>query len=246
MHIEARGLGRRFGRKAALEDVNFECPQGEIVALIGNNGAGKTTLLHLIAGLLVPTEGAVFLDGDVVDRRNEARRRSMGILPDFPAFFPNHTVLQHLGMVCRLHGVDEAGLETRAVAFMEEIGILELGGQRLLALSRGQIYKAVFVSLLLARPRLWLLDEPMASGMDPQGLAFLRKHLQDQAEAGATVLYSTQIAEVAERFSDRVFVLDGGRLKIQESPQSLRERTGASSLDEALQRVLAAGGRPPV
>ena len=141
-------------------------------------------------------------------------------------------------MVCRLHHVEEEGLETRTVALMEEIGILELGRQRLAQLSRGQIYKVVFVSLLLTRPRLWLLDEPMASGMDPQGLAFLRKHLREQADAGATVFYSTQIADLAERFSDRVFVLENGLLKIQESPRDTMKRAGAPTLEEALQKLL--------
>lgn len=244
MHIEAEGLGRRFGRKQALRDLNFTCRSGEIVALIGNNGTGKTTLLQIIGGLLIPTSGTLRIEGEVVDRREEALRRCMAIVPDFPPFFPNHTVIQHLAMVCQLHAVDEVDLERRAMGLMEEIGILDLGEQRMVSLSRGQIYKAVLVSLLLTQPKLWLLDEPMASGMDPQGLAFLRKHLREQADTGATIFYSTQIAEIAERFSDRIFVLESGSLKIQESVCSLLERTGAASLEDALQSPLITRDEP--
>jgi ABC-type multidrug transport system ATPase subunit len=236
MFIEAEGLGRRFGSKQALRDLTFTCQSGEIVVLIGNNGSGKTTLLQIIAGLLASTSGTVRLKGELVNRRDEAFRRSLGFLPDFPPFFPEHTVIQHLAMVCRLHEVNTSDLEARALTLMEEIGILELGELRLATLSRGQVYKTAFVSLLLVRPSLWLLDEPMASGMDPRGLTFLRKHLREQADGGATILYSTQIADVAERFSDRVFLLEKGLLEIQESVSSLLARTGAATLDEALQR----------
>ena len=240
MHIEGQNLGRRFGKKPALRDASFACLPGEIICLIGNNGAGKSTLLQLIAGLLVPTSGSVFLDGQPLDRRNEGQRRSIAFIPDFPPFFQEHTVLRQLAMVCALHQVDDVGLEDRAMALMEEIGILELGGVRMDTLSRGEVYKTVLTSLLLVKPTLWLLDEPMASGMDPRGLNFLRAQLRQATRDGATVIYSTQIADVAERFADRIFVLNEGSLLAQESVESLLERTQSSSLNEALPKIAPA------
>jgi len=240
MEIVAESLGRRFGRQHAVRDATFTLLPGEIIALIGNNGAGKTTLLQLLAGLLVPTHGGIRIDGQPLDRRNEDLRRRVGVLPDFPPFFFEHTVLRHIAMVCALHHVEEAGLEERALALMDGAGILDLGEARMGKLSRGQVYKAAFVALLLAGPELWLLDEPMSSGMDPQGLSFLRAQLRELAAAGATVVYSTQIAEIAERFSDRVLVLHEGRLIAQESPAQIVARYGGGTLEEALQRAFAA------
>jgi ABC-2 type transport system ATP-binding protein len=237
MHIEARGLGRRFGRKAALTDLTFAGRPGEIIAVIGNNGAGKTTLLQMLAGLIVPTAGRLEFDGAAPDRRDEKLRRRMAILPDFPPCFSDHTVLHHLAMVCRLYGVPAEGLETRAVALMEEIGVLELGRSTVASLSRGQIYKVVLVGFLLANPELWLLDEPMASGMDPQGLNVLQKHLRACAEEGATVFYTTQIPEIAEKFSDRIFVLQDGALIAQQSAEALLARTGTPTLAAALEAL---------
>lgn len=239
MHIEGRKLGRRFGRKLALYETDFTCRGGEVISLIGNNGAGKTTLLQLIAGLLVPTSGGVYIDGTALDRSNEKQRQRMAIIPDFPPFFAEQTVLAHFAMVCSLYGVDDGGLEDRALELMEEAGILELGRTRMEELSRGEVYKTVLVGLLLVSPDLWLLDEPMASGMDPRGLNFLRARLREAVNRGAVVIYTTQIAEVAERFADRVFVLDEGRLLARESPQSLIIRTGAVDLDAAL-RIISA------
>lgn len=239
MKIEGIQLGRRFGKKQALRNATFECRPGEIIALIGNNGAGKTTLLQLIAGLLVPTSGKIHLDGQPLDRGDQAQRRRIGIIPDFPPSFPFHTVIRHIAMVCALHQVRDEGLEERVTALMTEAGILHLGKARMGTLSRGEVYKAVLVATLLTKPDLWLLDEPMASGMDPQGLTFLRARLREQAEAGATVIYSTQIAEIAERFSDRVFILKEGNLLARESTLQLIAQLGVSSLDEALQKLFA-------
>lgn len=241
MHLEADGLGRRFGRKRALDGLNFSCGPGEIVALIGNNGAGKTTLLQLLGGLLVPTSGSLRIDGSERDRRDEAFRRRVGIIPDFPPFFAHHTVLEHIAMVGRLHDAGDTAWEERVLEAMEAIGILELGRQQLGELSRGQIFKTVFVALLAVRPRLWLLDEPMASGMDPRGLGVLRERLRAEAQEGATVFYSTQLAEVAERFSDQVFVLAGGRLTDHGPAATLLARHGASTLEDALGKLLGSG-----
>ncbi len=239
MQIVGQGLDRRFGKTYALRGLDFECHAGEIVVVLGNNGAGKTTLLQLIAGLIVPSRGEILVDGKAIDRRDETLRRRMAIIPDFPPFFIQHTVVQHLAMLCALHHVDDGGLDARAVALMEEIGILNLAQARMGTLSRGEIYKTVLVGLLLVKPELWLLDEPMASGMDPQGLAFLRKYLREEVANGATVLYTTQIADIAERFSDRVFVLNEGKLVAQEGTCALIERRQVATLEEAMLKVFS-------
>jgi len=238
MEIAGENLGRRFGRQHALANATFTCGPGEIIALIGNNGAGKTTLLQLLAGLLVPTSGRIVIDGQPLDRRDEALRRRIGIIPDFPPYFMDHTVIRHIAMLCALHRTPDVEAEQRATALMEEAGILNLGETRMGRLSRGETYKAVLVGMFLARPELWLLDEPMASGMDPQGLNFLRTRLREAASAGATVIYSTQIAEIAEQFSDRVFILHEGRLLEQEKASSLHARLGVATLGDALQKLL--------
>lgn len=87
MHIEAEGLGRRFGRMHAPRDLTFSSRPGEIVTLIGNNGAGKIALFQLLCGLLVPTAGTIRFEGRELDRRDETLRRSMAIVPDFPRSF---------------------------------------------------------------------------------------------------------------------------------------------------------------
>jgi ABC-type multidrug transport system ATPase subunit len=95
-------------------------------------------------------------------------------------------------------------------------------------LSRGQIYKTALIGMIVADPELWLLDEPLASGMDPLGLTAFRRHAREAVQRGRTVIYSTQLLDAVERFSDRVGVIHQGKMRAFDSIAVLRERIGAS------------------
>jgi ABC-2 type transport system ATP-binding protein len=239
MRIDVEDLGRKFAGRPALRDVDFSCGPGEIVAVVGNNGAGKSTLLHLLGGFLVPTSGRILFDGEGLNRADEKQRQRIGFLADFPSFFLGFTINRHLAMVCALHGRNEAGLEDHVMTLMEQVGILHLGHKPMETLSRGEVFKTFVVGMILARPDLWLLDEPMASGMDPRGLRFLRTHLREAAGQGATVIYTTQIAEVAESFSDRVLALKSSRMVGFDTARNLQASRQAASFEQTLEAIFA-------
>ncbi len=235
MEICAVGLGRRFGSLSALEGLNFTCGPGEIIAVLGDNGAGKTTLLHLLAGLLVPSSGSLRYDGKAYDRLDDALRSRIGFLSDFPPFYFEHRVLDHLAMLTVLHDLEP---EPGYIAdLLENFGLAEQGMALLSTLSRGQRYKAGVVALALVSPDLWLLDEPMASGMDPRGLYAMREILLAHKARGATIFYTTQIPEVVEGFSDRVLLIHKGRPVALASAAELREQTHTTSLGAALEQL---------
>jgi ABC-type multidrug transport system ATPase subunit len=212
VHVELLRLTKRYGAMRALDEVSLAIPPGRIVAVIGLNGAGKTTLLRTLAGILAPTHGEVRYDGErFVRARLDLRRRFM-FIADFPALYANHNVLQHVVLMLRVYDRADAGVEDAIVSRLREFDLLPLAETPLGQLSRGQIYKAAFTGLLAVRPELWLLDEPFASGLDPQGLAMVKQHARAAASAGGTVIYSTQILEVAEKFADMLCVIDRGRL----------------------------------
>ncbi len=241
MRIQTEGVSKRFFGTPALVDVSLELAGGQIVAVLGLNGAGKTTLLRCLSGLATPDTGRVLLDGAPLDRESEAQRRRLHFMPDFPALFPMHSILRNVSAMMRVYGRDEAGAEQRVVAWLEEFELLPLVRKPLAALSRGQAYKAALVGLLAADPEVWLLDEPFASGMDPAGLNAFRNHARAAVGRGRTILYTTQILELVERFSDRVLVLDHGRLVANAPLADLRRETGARTESlEALFRELRA------
>ena len=186
MRIELAGISKVYGRKRVLDQIRLEVPAGRIVAVVGLNGAGKSTLLHCLAGLLCLSEGEVFFDDTPFSRESAEQSRRFAFLPDFPIMFSTMTPLEHIGMVLRLYEKDGEGAENRVLELLRHFDLMPLANTPVQALSRGQIYKVALTALIAAEPELWLLDEPMASGMDALGLREFRGAARTAAEAGAT------------------------------------------------------------
>ena len=238
MQLELRQLTKAYGPARALDGVSLTLPPGRVVAVIGLNGAGKTTLLRCLAGIVAPTRGEVLCDGEVFRRSRLDLRRRIAFLPDFPVLYPHMNALQHIALMLRVYERDTDGVDDAILATLGELDLLPLAESPLGNLSRGQAYKAGFAGLLAVKPELWLLDEPFASGLDPQGLAVLKQHAREAAAAGATVIYSTQILEIAEKFSDLLCVIDRGKLAATYTREELAALppTGPESLEMRLRQ----------
>jgi ABC-2 type transport system ATP-binding protein len=228
-------VAERYQRRVALDHVSFEVHPGEVVAVLGPNGAGKTTLLKALIGLVVPTSGQILLDKQMFSRQRVDLRRRIAFLPDIPLHFNGATVLKHIGLYVACYDAERDGLDERVIAWLREFGMLSAFDSQIVALSRGQQYKASLISLLAVDAELWLLDEPFASGMDPEGLSAFRRNARAATERGRTVVYSTQILEVAERFADRICILHGGKVRAFDSLDRLRDAYGAA--DGELQTI---------
>jgi ABC-type multidrug transport system ATPase subunit len=159
-------------------------------------------------------------------------------LPDFPPFIESHTVLEHLVLLLRAYGRDDAVDDARIIALLHDLDLLPHAESAVAELSRGQRYKTALAALLLIRPEVWLLDEPFASGMDPQGMHLLKQHARQAANDGACVVYTTQILEIAERFCDDLLVIDHGRVAQRFVQDELRTfpSEGPGSLGDRLSR----------
>src|SRR5262245_37782989 len=221
MHIELRSLTKWFGRTPALGEVSLAIEPGQIIAILGPNGAGKTTLLRCLAGIAAPDEGDILYDGELFRRDRLDLRRRFFLLPDFPLVYSEMSVLRHIGLVLRLYEADRAGVEERVIELLHEFDLLPYIDAWFGTLSRGQTYKGALTALMAVDPELWMLDEPFASGMDPQGLDVFRRAARDAANRGRTVLFTTQLVELAEAFADRVCILAHGRVQMCERVDAL-------------------------
>jgi ABC-type multidrug transport system ATPase subunit len=228
MKIELRNVSKSYGRVHALEDVTLNIEPGQIISLLGVNGAGKTTFLRCLSGITVPDRGDVLFDGERFRRSKTELRQRLHFLPDVPFFYPRMSVLQHIGLVAKAYEKTEAGTEHRVVELLEEFDLLPMIKSSIAKLSRGQQYKVALIAMMIADPELWLFDEPFASGMDPLGLAAFRRLVRDAAKRGRTVIYSTQLLELAESFSDRVCVINGGRIHAFDTMFNLTESSQAA------------------
>jgi ABC-type multidrug transport system ATPase subunit len=238
MKIELRGVLKSYRGMRALDHVSLTIEPGQIVSLLGPNGAGKTTLIRCLIGIAAPDKGGIYLDEQEFRRDCLELRRRIYLLPDFPFLFWEHSVLRNIAIVLRLFDADGFGAENRVLALLKDFDLLPLALRPLNSLSRGQAYKAGLVALLAADREVWLLDEPFASGMDPHGIDAFKSHARAAAARGRTIIYSTQILDVAERFSDRVCLMHQGAIHAFDTLARLRE--SASDKDNVLQEMFRA------
>ena len=224
MRIELRGVLKTYRGVRALDHASLNIEPGQIVSLLGPNGAGKTTLLRCLAGIAALDKGGVYLDEREFRRDQMDLRRRLHFLPDFPLHFWDQSVLRNIGIILRVFGADKEGAENRVLELLREFDLLPLALRPVNSLSRGQSYKAGLVAMLAADREVWLLDEPFASGMDPHGIDAFKRQARAAANRGRTILYSTQLLDVAERFSDRVCVIHKGGIHAFDTLERLREK----------------------
>lgn len=237
MKLEIRSVSKSFGRVRALDRVSLEIQPGQIVALLGANGAGKTTLLRCLSGIAAPDSGSVHYDEVAFERNNMSLRKRICFLPDFPVLFYEMTVLRHIGMVLRLYDADAPGIEEKVIALLKEFDLFTEAESQLHTLSRGQIYKTALAAMIAVNPEIWLLDEPLASGMDPHGINAFKQHARAAARNGRTIIYTTQILEVVERFSDRVAILHHGELRAFDTVTVLESSGQQGGLEQLFQQL---------
>jgi ABC-2 type transport system ATP-binding protein len=212
------GLAKRYGELQALRGVSFEVGAGERVAVVGPNGAGKTTLLSIIAGTQQPSAGSV-----IAPRPRPRAGSEVGWVPQQPALYSKLSVAENLGLFARLEKVAEPD---RAVERMlEQTALSERAGERLDRLSGGNRQRVNVAIGLIADPPVLALDEPSAS-LDPAQRERLWDFIGGLARGGTSVLFSTHNVSEAQRYADRVIVLDEGDLLFDDSPHALMREAG--------------------
>jgi len=209
--LRVDGLRMRFGAKEAVSGVSFEVPRGEIFGFIGPNGAGKTTTIRILATLLVPTAGHVWVDGiHALTHPAEVRRR-IGYMPDYVGVYPGLTVTEYLEFFA---GAYRIPARLRRPAIDDVIALCDLGGlaaAEVQVLSKGMRQRLCLAQTLVHDPDLLILDEP-ASGLDPRARIEFRVLLKELRRLGKTVLLSSHILTELSEICDSVGIIEQGRL----------------------------------
>lgn len=240
---EFEGVSKRFGEILALDDLTLAVRRGEVLGLVGPNGAGKTTALAILCGLLRADRGRARVSGiDVSDRPLQARRE-LAFVPDGAPLYANLSPLQHLRLVGRLHGLDEAAIQLEADRLLEALDLDDRSADPVGSFSRGMRQKTALACALLPRPALLVMDEPL-SGLDAPTAAIVKEVLRAWADRGGSVLYTSHLLDVVERVCDRVAILAAGRLAALGDLEELRRRAGSDGTLEEVFGVLAATDDP--
>lgn len=220
MHvIETHALTRRFGRTEAIHDLTFGVPEGSVCALLGPNGAGKSTTIKLLMNLLHPTAGHARVLGVESRRLGPSQLARIGYVSENQQLPTWMTVRQFLDYCRSFYPTWDRDLEKSLLARFELPA-----DRKLKHLSRGMLMKAALLSSLAYRPRLLILDEPF-TGLDPVVRDDLVQGLLETADAGGwTALISSHDIDEVERLADRIAMLDAGRLRLDETTESLLGR----------------------
>ncbi len=236
MHaLQIANLRKTFARPA-VNGLNLTIAPGEFFALLGPNGAGKTTTLRMVAGLLRPDAGSISIFGVDALAEKIAAKRLVAWLPEEPLLYELLTPLEYLEFVAGLWSIDPTQARSRAQELLEWLSLWPLRHDRCAGFSRGMRQKTVLAGALIHNPKLLILDEPL-TGLDASAARDVKDLLTARVAAGASIVLTTHILEVAERLADRIGIIAEGRLVALGSLADLRATATAATHRESLEDV---------
>jgi ABC-2 type transport system ATP-binding protein len=243
--IQVNGLIKDYGARRALDNISFDANQGEIVGFLGPNGAGKTTTMRILAGYMPPTDGEAIVAGyDVVEESLEVRKR-VGYLPETVPLYNSMTAVDYLKFMAELRHIPNA--EERAYETLELVDLEDRADSYIGNFSKGMRQRVGLAQALIHRPEVIILDEPTI-GLDPAQVVEVRKVIREIGR-DRTVLFSTHILSEAQQLSDRVLIINKGRIVTEDTPENLQSRVlgaervllrvrgDADGLDETVKKV---------
>ncbi len=234
--IEAAGLSKFYGDFAAIRDVTFAIPQGQVAAFLGPNGAGKSTTMKILTGYLAPSSGVARIAGlDVATHRIAAAER-LGYLPENGPLYPDMTPLGLLQFFGHARGLTGSRLRARLDAVIAQCALQGVVEKPLHKLSKGYRQRAGMAQVLLHEPDVLIMDEP-TSGLDPNQTREVRQTIRELGRT-KTILLSTHILQEVEAMADRVIFVNRGRVVFDGTPAAMQ--SGYATLDDAFQALTAA------
>jgi ABC-2 type transport system ATP-binding protein len=227
--ISVSGVGKQFGKHAALSDISLEVARGSVMCLLGHNGAGKTTLVHILATLIRPTSGVARIAGyDVVRQGHEVRRR-IGITGQFASLDDKMSGPDNLIMVSRLLGADKRSAHKRAAELLDLFALTDAADRPVGQYSGGMRRRLDVAASLCGRPDVIFLDEP-STGLDPVSRQEAWRIIKELSSNGTTILLTTQDLEEADQLAQEITVLAGGRIVAGGKPAELKAHVGNRSI----------------
>ena len=229
--IETHGLTKRFKDFTAVDHVDLSVRRGEIYGFLGPNGAGKTTAIRMLCTLLTPTSGTASVDGyDVVHQANEVRRR-IGLVSEKLIMYPRLTALENLMFFGGLYRIDRDVLRKKSEELLEMVKLTPFKDKLVGGFSSGMRQRINVIRAILHDPDILFLDEP-TTALDPQSTRFVRDLVKDLRQRGHTIVLTTHIMEEADELSDRVCIIDHGKVMAVDTPQAFKDKYNTTSLLE--------------
>jgi len=231
--IATRRLTKRFGKVAAVEDLDLEIRAGEVFGLLGPNGAGKTTTIRMLCALIAPSSGEAWVAGYRLGRDDTQLRKAVGILTETPGLYEQLSAERNLSFFAQLYEVDK--VDQQVQRYLTMLGLWGRRHEAVGTFSKGMRQKLAIARALLHEPLVLFLDEP-TSGLDPEAALVVRDFILELSREGRTIMLCTHNLDEADRLCDRVAVFKT-RLLAQDSPTNLRRKLFGRAVVFHLARV---------
>jgi ABC-2 type transport system ATP-binding protein len=229
--VRISNLTKRYENILAVDNLSFDVFRGEVFGLLGSNGAGKTTTLQIIAGLLKPTAGEVYITGLNIAENPLEIKAILGYLPESPAVYEQLTGREFLNFIGRLRSLPEVHIKSRVKTISTILDLDDRIDSKLSSYSKGMKQKISFAATILHDPDLVLLDEPI-SGLDPRYSKLIKDWIVRTKTRKKTILLSSHMTELVESSCNRVIILDRGIIKGFGTVPELKAQTGTDNLEE--------------
>ena len=223
MHlIEAKGLFKAYGKRHVVNNLSIYLSKGEIVGLLGPNGAGKTTTFYMMAGLIKPDEGRIFLDNKDITSLPMFKRSKMGIcyLPQEPSIFRKLTVKDNLKAVLEIRGLSKEEIEVEVDRLLKEFDLMEFSERDGYKLSGGERRKAEIARAIAIRPLFMLFDEPF-TGIDPITIIELKKMFNYLKDRGLGIMITDHNVRDTLSITDRAYIISNGEILEEGAPDKI-------------------------
>lgn len=225
--IECRDVCKNFGEKVALDHVSLDIPKGQIFGLLGPNGAGKTTMIRIINRITIPNSGEVLFDGRPITQKDVEK---IGYLPEERGLYRKMEVGDQAMYLAQLKGMSEKDARAELKKWFMKFGIQDWWKKKVEELSKGMAQKVQFITTVVHKPSLMILDEPF-SGFDPVNAELIRKEILELKEQGATIILSTHNMESVEELCDNIALINKSHLVITGGVEDIRRRYGNNNVE---------------
>lgn len=225
--IECMNVCKNFGTKVALDNVSLDVPEGKIYGLLGPNGAGKTTMIRIINRITIPNSGEVLFNGRPITQRDVEK---IGYLPEERGLYRKMEVGDQAMYLAQLKGMSEKDARAELKKWFVKFGIQDWWKKKVEELSKGMAQKVQFITTVVHKPSLMILDEPF-SGFDPVNAELIRKEILELKEQGATIILSTHNMESVEELCDNIALINKSHLVLSGGVDEIRRQYGNNHVE---------------
>ena len=220
--IQVEDITKKYGDFTAVDKINFEIEEGEVVGFLGPNGAGKSTTMNMITGFIEPTSGRILVDGYDISKKPQKAKRQIGYMPEGVPLYSDLTVKEFVTYMAELKGVKRKEKKAMVQKVIEETGLLEVQNQLTRNISRGYKQRVSMAGALVSNPKVIILDEPTV-GLDPKQVTEIRALIKKLGKDHTVILSSHILSEVSQ-ICNRVIIINKGKIVAVDTPENLERK----------------------